>query len=191
MNTPYAAAAEHSRRAASARLFLALWPNDDERAALAKFCADAEWPPGCSPVRSERLHLTLHFIGALERSRLSEVSAGLGLVFSPFRIDFSPAELWPRGLLVLPAKALPAELVRLHTLLADALYRLRLPVEKRRFRPHVTLARRAPAVMLAKEAAPMDWQINDYALVESLLGSAGGYRIVRRYAARLAATSDG
>jgi len=181
------------RRAApaAARLFLALWPDEGERAALAAWCARTQWPPTCSPVRSERLHLTLHFIGALERSRLSELSEALEVAFSPFRVGFSGAELWPRGLLVLPARELPIELARLHSLLADALRRLGLPVEKQRFRPHVTLARHAPAAIAAKQPAPADWLINDYVLVESLLGGAGGYQIVRRYAARLARAEQG
>lgn len=168
-------------RPGAVRLFLALWPSAAERAALVRYRAPWGCPPGSAPVKAERLHLTLHFIGQVERRRLNEVSAGLAVPFEPLALDFSRAEIWPRGLAVLPVTETPCELRRLHALLGDALRRLDLPVEQRIFRPHITLARRAAGTNPPSEPAQLRWQVSDYALVESLLGSSGGYLTIRHY----------
>ncbi|MBK8387307.1 MAG: RNA 2',3'-cyclic phosphodiesterase [Candidatus Accumulibacter sp.] len=172
---------------AQARLFLALWPAAGEHAQLLQYQQQWSWPRGASPVRPERLHLTLHFIGPLERRRITAVSSGLRVPFMPFTLQLSHAEVWPRGLVVLRASALPAALAQLHAELARALQALALPVEARAFRPHVTLARRAagatlPATATPPAAWPLCWPVDGYVLVESLPGAGGGYRILRRYA---------
>ncbi len=172
---------------AQARLFLALWPAAGEHAQLLQYQQQWSWPRGASPVRPERLHLTLHFIGPLERRRIAAVSSGLRVPFMPFTLQLSHAEVWPRGLVVLRASALPAPLAQLHAELGRALQALALPVEARAFRPHVTLARRAagatlPATATPPAAWPLCWPVDGYVLVESLPGAGGGYRILRRYA---------
>jgi len=170
-----------------ARLFLALWPAAGEHAQLLQYQQQWSWPRGASPVRPERLHLTLHFIGPLERRRIAAVSSGLQVSFMPFTLQLNHAEVWPRGLVVLRANTPPTALVELHAGLGRALQALALPVEARAFRPHVTLARRAtgatpPATATPPTAWPLCWQVHSYVLVESLPVAGGGYRILRRYA---------
>ena len=165
---------------AYARLFLALWPGADEHAALVRYLGQWSWPGGASPVRHERLHLTLHFIGPLDRQRLDAVGAALEVPVEPFDLPLTRSEIWPRGLVVLRAAQPPAQLLRLHARLARALQAIDLPLERRRFRPHVTLARRAATVLPPPDMPPLSWRIDGYALVESLPGS-GGYPIRRRY----------
>ena len=53
-----------------ARLFLALWPPPAVREAIAGWRGAWWWPPAARLVQDERLHLTLHFIGAVPASRL-------------------------------------------------------------------------------------------------------------------------
>ena len=45
-----------------------------------------------------------------------------------------------------------------------------LPVEKRPFRPHVTLARHAAGAVPPSETAPLRWPVNGHALVQSAGG---------------------
>jgi len=52
-------------------------------------------------------------------------------------------------------------------MLAEALGRLALPIEHRRFRPHVTLAWDAVGSIGPDVAASFLWTIDHYALVES------------------------
>ncbi|HRF13405.1 MAG TPA: RNA 2',3'-cyclic phosphodiesterase [Candidatus Accumulibacter phosphatis] len=164
-----------------ARLFLALWPAPAENSALLGYQQQWLWPKRSSPVPTERLHLTLHFIGAVERLRLETVGAGLQVTMTPFELHLTQAAIWPRGLAVLQASAIPEALKELHCRLGEALQALALPVESRPFRPHVTLARRAAGTIAPAAAPALLWQIGSYVLVESLPGATGGYRIRRRY----------
>jgi 2'-5' RNA ligase len=130
-------------------------------------------------VPAERLHLTLHFIGAVPVARLAEVGDGLAVPCAPFDLQFDEAAAWPRGLAVLSPREVPAALVELHQRLAGALQRLALPVESRPWRPHVTLARRAAGAVPPAAAPAGRWAVRGYALVQSQ----GGYRTLRHYPA--------
>jgi len=164
-------------RPAQTRLFLALWPDHAVLQALQDWLHGQRWPPGAAVERPERWHLTLHFIGALPVHRLSEVVQGLRVPFSPFEIEFGRLDHWPHGLVVVAPLALPAPLLELHRQLGEALQRLQLPLEKRAFRPHLTLARKA--VRGSGPTAPLRlrWPVREVALVQS----DGGYRTVARY----------
>lgn len=166
---------------ANPRLFLALWPQPDEQAELTRYLAEWSWPHGSSPAKADRLHLTLHFLGEVAQQRLPEVRAALAGAIEPFALAFNRTETWPHGLVVLCADEVPTALAQLHAALAASLHRLGLPVEGRRFRPHVTLARRAAGVAPPARPPQLRWQIDTYVLVQSILGRGGGYRIVDRY----------
>ena len=45
----------------------------------------------------------------------------------------------------------------------------------------VTFARRADGARLTTAAAPLRWRVRSHALVESRLGRAGGYVVLKRY----------
>ena len=50
------------KAAGTSRLFLALWPDDGTRVALARCRAAWAWCADAVPERSEKLHLTLRFL---------------------------------------------------------------------------------------------------------------------------------
>jgi RNA 2',3'-cyclic 3'-phosphodiesterase len=139
------------------RLFLALWPDAGTRAALSDWRQAWFWPPAAAPVATERLHLTLHFIGNVAPERLPGVVAGLKVGSEDFQFTLDRAEVWPNSVAVLQPQRAPDAMIRLHRKLADALRDLRLPVESRPFRPHVTLARRARGAVPAPREAGVDW----------------------------------
>ena len=88
---------------------------------------------------------------------------------------------WPGGLAVLEPAAVPEALVELHGELAARLDRLGLAVERRRFRPHVTLARQAAAAIPPTEPVGIGWAADGgYLLVHSLPGGRG-YQPLARY----------
>ncbi|HMW18958.1 MAG TPA: RNA 2',3'-cyclic phosphodiesterase [Accumulibacter sp.] len=164
----------------TARLFLAAWPTPGTSAQVASYLAQCRWPPRAAPVSLRRQHLTLHFIGAVDRRRLPEICAGLRIRWQPGPLWLDQPASWPNGIAVLQARVVPPALQALHAALADALRGLQLRVEKRRFRPHLTLARHATDAVLPPLSTPVNWPIDDYVLVESILGT-GEYRIVQRY----------
>ena len=155
------------KAAAPSRLFLALWPDDGTRVALAR-CRDAwAWCADAVPERTARLHLTLHFLGAVTQQRLPELIDGLGVTFSRFTLPLDCVERWPNGVVVLTPKALPQALLALHAALCDGLEGLGLATETRRWRPHLTLARHAGDSAAPLQTAPVYWQVRGYALLES------------------------
>ncbi len=164
------------------RLFIALWPPPALAAALhargAQLIGDA-------PARreaAERLHLTLHFLGAVPRSRLPALQAVLGQPFEAFEMAFGGCTRWPSGVVVAEPVDPPPGLRALHAAQAQALAALGLRTESRAFRPHVTLARRHTGPWHAEPAgeAVLRWRVRRCVLVESLPGPPARYRVVAR-----------
>ncbi|MDQ3058305.1 MAG: 2'-5' RNA ligase family protein [Pseudomonadota bacterium] len=140
------------------------------------------WKSGAALVRAEKLHLTLHFIGAVPRQRLTQLIAELKVPFTPFELDVGQPALWHPGLAVLEPHASPAGLLRLHEALSEALLRLDLPREMRPYRPHITLARRAGRSEAPAGQPALRWLVQDYALMESVAAPLDQYRLLQRYA---------
>jgi 2'-5' RNA ligase len=170
---------------ATTRLFVALWPDAAIRSALIAWRDAWAWPRGAAPVRDDKLHMTLHFLGNVASERMDELVQGLAVPFDPFRLTLGQARLWPHGIAVLEPELEPPELSALHTRLGQALLGLGLPPEERRFRPHVTMARRAPGAMAPLDGPRIDWGVGGYALVESRPGNDGGYTVIQRYSGRV------
>ncbi|WP_051306540.1 2'-5' RNA ligase family protein [Massilia alkalitolerans] len=92
------------------RLFLALWPAPSVRHLLAEWRDAWTWPAGAAPVHADKLHVTLHFLGALPSERLSELLDGFAVPFVPFRLDLTHAALWHNGIAVLEPSLTPPAL---------------------------------------------------------------------------------
>jgi 2'-5' RNA ligase len=164
----------------SARLFLALLPDEALRTALAAHAGNWQWPAGAARYAPADWHLTLHFIGSVPRQRIDALCPGLTVPLQPFTLRLGQPALWPHGLAVLLPQGVPVELQRLHADLGEALHGLGLRVDERPYRPHLTLARHAA---LAVPAPPpvLDWQVRTYALVESTGNAQQRYRVCRRF----------
>lgn len=161
------------------RLFLALWPDEAVQAALRARRDRIAWPAGARPTATERLHLTLHFLGAVPASRRPALEAALAVPCTAFAFTLTHLRAWPGGLVVLEAGApAPPALLSLHAGLGEALRGLGLRVERRTFGPHVTLARHCPAGLPLPAIDPLRWPVEGHALVQS---TPAGYRVLRRY----------
>ena len=149
-------------------------------------------PPGWAWQDAEQLHVTLRYIGDVDRPVAEDVAAALGAIHAP-AIDLALAGVgWfdhgPRGALfarVAPVDALAA----LHAKLDRALIRAGLKPEGRAFLPHITLARRRssavdPAGWLERNAdlTSGDARVTSMILFESHLGRHGSaYQAVATY----------
>ena len=148
------------------RLFFALWPDDGTRKAFAR-CRDAwAWDTEARPEPTGRLHLTLHFLGDVPQRRLPELMDGLQVPSRQFTLCLGQTR-WPNGVAVLMPENIPQALLALHAALQDRLDRLNFVTETRRYRPHVTLARRVDDLAVPSETSPVRWPIHGYALVQS------------------------
>jgi 2'-5' RNA ligase len=156
------------------RLFIGLWPQPPLREALQVHADAWSWPASARRTQTQRLHITLHFIGAVASERLEAVKQGLRADWQGCELVLDRGTVWPGGIAVLEAGSVPAELARLHQALAGQLRALELPVEERRFRPHVTLARKASGARPPPGFAPLHWEAGaQVLLVQSLPGGRG------------------
>ena len=160
------------------RLFLALWPDPAIRHALREQRDAWTWPRGASPVHADKLHVTLHFLGEVPSERVPELRQGFAVPFTPFTLSIGLPKLWPHGIAVLEPHTEPPALLELHAKLSNALVALGLQPEARAYRPHVTLARRAGHAIVPPQSAPLTWQVDGYALVES---NGGNYTVLEQY----------
>jgi 2'-5' RNA ligase len=171
----------NARIGPSWRLFLAVWPDAAVREALAGWQRAWTWPPGAALVPSERLHLTLHFLGNVPVGELPALTDGLRVPFEPFELPFGHAELWPGGTAVVRPEHTPQALLGLHGGLATALAGLERPVESRRYKAHVTLARRAIGATPPAAPPKFTWRADaGFVLVRSLPDRAG-YEVLARF----------
>lgn len=140
-----------------------------------------------------QLHLTLRFIGEVDRHRAEDVAAALGAVHYPrFRLALAGLGQFDRNGRIdsLWAGVTPHDAVTaLHNKVDQALTRIGIPPDTRAFLPHITIARfsrrSAPTAAMPDNALGLSsepQEINAFCLFESRLGSEGAtYEIVARY----------
>ena len=162
------------------RLFFALWPDSDIRAALDRTgkWLHRHWEG--RRTRPETLHLTLVFLGAVDASRLDELRELAAQVRAEaFALQLDQAGCWRHNRVGwLGAGETPPALA---ILLADLEKRLESSLfrfDKRAFVPHITLLRKARCAE-ALACRPVDWSVDRFVLVESQSTESGvQYRIV-------------
>lgn len=158
----------------AARLFLGLWPGDDVRQAIDDHAAAWDWPQRARRTRSERLHLTLHFLGQRPAGELPLLRRVLEVGWEGCELQLDRCTVWPGGIAVLESSAVPDALAWLHAELGTRLAAAGVPVEERPYRPHVTLARQASGARPPPDCPPLRWPVSPaYALVQSLSGGRG------------------
>ncbi|WP_121116737.1 RNA 2',3'-cyclic phosphodiesterase [Croceibacterium ferulae] len=163
------------------RLFAAIPPPDPVLDALIDTTDGID---GARWQGEDQLHLTLRFIGEVERPLANELAEALAEVQAPsfnlqvagtghFERKGRPHSVWAR---VLPSAGLDL----LHGRVERACQAIGLPRETRKFVPHVTLARLsggagliAPWLADTGTLQVPEWRVEGFTLYESHLGKAG------------------
>ena len=172
------------------RLFVALRPPHAVRAAL---IAAMHGVSGARWQDDDQLHLTLRFIGEVDRHRAEDIAAALGALHASaitariagvdlFEHKGQPHMIWAR---VWPAEPLAA----LHRKVDQLLSRVGVVPDLRAFVPHITLARLnrgsgpvAPFLALHSDLASEAFTFGHVTLYESEMGHGGSrYHPVARY----------
>jgi RNA 2',3'-cyclic 3'-phosphodiesterase len=168
--------------APSIRLFIALWPTDTVRQAIAHWQSEWQWPERAALVAAAKLHLTLHFIGEVAQQRVIDLKYVLKSVpASRFELHFGRPEIWSHGVAVLRPDPSPTALRSLHARIGLALAAIGLPSAEQTFRPHVTLARRASKAKAPESAPDITWSATTgFVLVQSP-GRGHAYEILERF----------
>lgn len=163
------------------RLFLGLWPPAPVLAALEAHASAWHWPASARRTPPERLHVTLHFLGEVAGDRLPHLRQALRVPWEPGELVLDRAQVWPGGIAVLEAGTVAPALARLHALLDERLGELGIATEARRWRPHVTFARKAAGAQPPAGLPPVHWALApEYLLVQSLPGGRG-YVALQRF----------
>ena len=175
------------------RLFVALRPPGEMRSALLALMGGV---PGARWQDDDQLHLTLSFIGEVDRHQADDIAAALDAIDRPRpTIALQGAGAFDHKGLVhsLWAGIAPDDaLQQLHDRINRALLSAGATPEQRAFKPHVTLAR------LGRQAGPVEpflarvaglssapVTLDAFFLFESRLGHNGAsYEAVARYALR-------
>ncbi len=164
------------------RLFVAIRPPEDIRDLLIDVMddgADFSWQS------DEQLHLTLRFIGEVERPLATDLSLALSSLRAPaFDLRLSGlgtfdhrsgGAIWAGVEPVEPVKALAARIERICQSVG-------LPPERRAFRPHITLARwkgprsrEARAFLAGRTVASDAFKVDRAILFESRLSRHGAH----------------
>lgn len=172
------------------RLFVAIRPPEVVMDALVDTTDGID---GARWQSEDQLHLTLRFVGEVERPQANDLAEALGEVQAErftlqvagtghFERKGRPHSVWAR---VLPSPGLNL----LHGRVERACQLTGLPRETRKFVPHVTLARLSggagPIAPWLAETGTLqvpEWRVDAFTLYESHLGKAGAlYQPVANY----------
>ena len=167
------------------RIFFALWPSDEERAALAAWQAPLRELCGGRAMRADTLHATLVFLGDVEESRLEALQlAAQEVKGRAFHLAFDVARYWGHNhILYAAASNVPSKLMQLVEELEQHLIRHRFHFEKRPYKPQLTLLRHAKCSDAPLPAMPrVVWRVRDFVLVQSVPDMNGAnYQVLARF----------
>jgi 2'-5' RNA ligase len=157
-------------RSETARLFFAAWPAQEIQQSLGRLALELQ--PGCGgrAIPARNIHLTLVFLGDVERASLPRVEAlARAVAASSFELNVDRVQYWRHNRIVWAGvEQCPPAALALVAQLETAASGAGMRVERRPYVPHITLlrdARRAPADATVPAIA---WPVDRFALVESV-----------------------
>jgi 2'-5' RNA ligase len=159
-----------------ARLFFALWPPSDLREGLHRLAETYGRQHGGKPMRSETLHLTLLFLGEVERQYIPALRQMAGEVHcAPFTLQLTHLASWRGNRIGYAAPEEDEALQELAMSVREAVGKTGLHFDKRPFSPHVTLLRKLAQPFPQQLAVLPAWPVQAFSLVESVLTEAGSH----------------
>jgi RNA 2',3'-cyclic 3'-phosphodiesterase len=163
------------------RLFFALWPPPAAARALARWAKEVQRQTGGRVIDEAKIHLTLAFLGDAEPALA--IAAGRRVKARAHGLPMEQARYWRANDVVWAGpRDLPASLKALHADLSTELRREHFVLEERPFAAHVTLIRKARAPKALPPLPPVDWPVNEFALVGSSLSPKGpAYESLERF----------
>ena len=168
----------------TARLFFAAWPPAAVQQGLGKLARNLARECGGRAILTRNIHLTLVFLGDIDRERLAQLEALAARVTSArFDLDVDRVEYWRHNRIVWAGvERCPEPLHELVKRLELGLSSAGLRFDKRAYAPHITLlrnARRAPANATMRTIA---WPVARFALVESVRREKGrAYEVLKEW----------
>ncbi|HYN55122.1 MAG TPA: RNA 2',3'-cyclic phosphodiesterase [Methylotenera sp.] len=166
------------------RVFFALWPEVLVRQALHTVAVEYQSLCKARAMGADTLHMTLLFLGEVERARLPQLIQTADKVsVPPFGIILERLSFWlhNRVAYATPQVEVPT-LDQLVTSLRQELLEVGFPFENYEFNPHVTLLRRVGHVLESQAITPIMWWVDSFVLVESVMTNQGvRYQVLHKW----------
>jgi 2'-5' RNA ligase len=167
-----------------ARVFFALWPEALVRHTLHTLVM--KYQPQCQgrAMAENTLHMTLLFLGGVDRVRLPHLMQTAGEIsVSPFEIVLETLSFWPHNHIAYATPRVEiARLNQLVTLLRKQLRAAGFEFDNHEFSPHVTLLRNVSNTLESQAITPIEWQVDSFALIESITTNQGAhYSMLRKW----------
>lgn len=155
---------------ATARLFFALWPGKEVQAELGALAQQLKDQCGGRAVPARNIHLTLAFLGNVPARRIAELRAlACGIRERAFGLIVDTLNYWRHNRIVWAGvSCCPEPLRALAAALNSRLKPAGFRMENREFVPHITLVRDARRDVPPEARCRIDWQIGEFALVQSV-----------------------
>lgn len=165
------------------RLFFALWPAAELSREFHRLGQAVQGHGGRSHQLAD-LHMTLVFLGPVEAEQLPCIEQAADAIRAkPFTLSLNQIDFWPRPrILLLGSSETPEPLSGLVRDLQAGLIPCGFKPERRPFKPHITLARKARRIAASVLENPLQWPVNEFVLAGSSLGREGArYQVLKRW----------
>lgn len=166
----------------SRRLFLAIWPDEAQLDQL--YALQGKYVAWGRPVIPENFHVTLLFLGEVENETLQCLIQNISsITFEPFRISLGQLGYFDKTKIFwVGPKETPIELETMFKKLRNCAIRCGFSKLTKRYVPHVTLLRKSQVPISEPIIETIEWQVNDFHLVESSRESDGAhYAIIQSF----------
>ena len=167
-----------------ARVFFALWPEARIKRALHTLALEYQSRCEGRVMRADTMHMTLLFLGGVERARLPQLMQAAGKISAPaFGFELERLSFWLHNRIAYaaPLAEVPT-LSQLVMALQQELIATEFLSETHEFNPHVTLLRHVGQALEPQAIAPIIWRADSFVLVESVMTDRGvHYQILQKW----------
>jgi 2'-5' RNA ligase len=166
------------------RVFFALWPEDNVRAALYEQARQQHRQCGGRVMRAATLHMTVLFLGEMPAERMHELQRlATSVQVATFSLKLNVFAGWRHNAIGYAAPTEPpTALMTLSAQLRESLSHAGFGFDRKALKPHVTLLRKMENMPLLQAIDVPEWTVYEFVLVQSILGVQGvRYEIVGRW----------
>jgi len=158
------------------RLFIALCPDDNLRQGIVDLTGLQHITDFGRRIPIDNIHITVVFLGQLDKPARACIEQAAGDVRGKsFELILDRLGYWSRPqILWLAPSHIPPELNSLCEAMKARFIKCGVTLDKRPYKPHLTLARKVKKPPPGIKIEPLSWHVKQYSLMESLPSPGGG-----------------
>lgn len=147
-----------------ARLFFALWPDNETRTEL-NHVAQKFKNENFRLVKKSNLHITLEFLGEISNQDQEGLIDKAAKIHSEsFSLELTRTGWWRKPqILWIGTTSVPKPLSNLVTSIKKCVKQQGLKTDQRPYKPHVTIARKVKQVIVPTETFHIPWHVTSFA----------------------------